>query len=49
MVFEGLPVPAIEYISGLENRLDQMQSQIDRLTELLLLSQKARFGSSSNI
>ena len=47
MVFEGLPAPTIEYISGLENRLEQMQSQIDRLTELLILSQKSRFGSSS--
>jgi len=47
MTLEGLPTPAIEYISGLENKLDQMQNQIDRLTELLLLAQKARFGPSS--
>ena len=45
--FEGVPAPAIEYIIALENRLDKQQAQIDRLTELLLLAQKARFGSSS--
>ena len=39
-IFEGLPTPAIEYINTLETRIDQ-------LTELLRLSQKARFGSSS--
>jgi len=46
-ILEGLPAPAIEYINGLENKLDDMQNQIDKLTELLLLSQKSRFGSSS--
>jgi len=46
-MLEGLPAPIIEYISGLENRLEKQQAQIDRLTELLLLAQKARFGSSS--
>ena len=38
--FEGLPAPVIEYI-------DSLEAQIDRLTELLRLAQKARFGSSS--
>ena len=47
IALEGLSAPAIEYIGALENRLDQQQAQIDRLTELLLLAQKARFGSSS--
>ena len=47
MIFEGLPAPATEYIDTLENKIDQMQNQIDRLSELLLLAQKARFGSSS--
>jgi len=47
ITLEGLPAPAIEYINGLENKLDNMQGQIDKLTELLLLAQKARFGSSS--
>jgi transposase len=47
MTFEGLPAPVIEYISSLENRLDKLVSQIDRLTELLILAQKAQFGSSS--
>ena len=47
MTFEGLPAPAIEYIDTLENKIGQMQNQIDRLSELLLLAQKARFGSSS--
>ena len=47
LTLEGLPAPAIEYISALENRLDKQQAQIDRLTELLLLAQKARFGASS--
>jgi len=37
---EGLPAPTIEYIKSLETRIDQ-------LTEMLLLAQKARFGSSS--
>ena len=46
-VLEGLPAPAIEYIGALESRLEKQQAQIDRLTELLLLAQKARFGSSS--
>lgn len=45
--FEGLPTPVIEYIGGLEDRLQKMQSQIERLTETLLLAQKARFGPSS--
>jgi len=47
MTLAGLPAPAIEYINGLENKLEQMQNQVDRLTELLILAQKARFGSSS--
>lgn len=38
--FEGLPTPVIEYI-------DNLEAQVDRLTELLRLAQKARFGSSS--
>jgi len=46
-VLEGLPAPAIEYISGLESKLDHAMARIDQLTELLLLAQKARFGSSS--
>jgi len=47
MTFDGIPAPAIEYITGLENKLDQMQTRLDQLTEMLLLAQKARFGSSS--
>ena len=47
ITFEGLPPQAIEYISSLESRLDKLMSQIDRLTELLLIAQKAQFGSSS--
>ena len=54
MVFEGVPAPLIEYISMLEKMISSMedklktsQAQIDRLTELLLLAQKARFGPSS--
>ena len=47
MVFDGLPAPVNEYINSLENRLGKMEIQVDRLTELLLLAQKARFGSSS--
>jgi len=46
-VLEGCTAPAIEYINGLEDKLDKMQAQVDRLTELLILAQKARFGSSS--
>jgi len=46
-MFEDLPAPVIEYISGLENRLDKLLLQVERLTELLLLAQKAQFGSSS--
>jgi len=46
-MFEGLPAPAIEYINVLESKLEKQQAQIDRLTELLLLAQKARFGASS--
>jgi len=38
--FEGLPAPAIEYITSLETRVEQ-------LTEMLRLAQKVRFGSSS--
>ena len=38
--FEGLPAPAVAYISDLEK-------QVDQLTELLRLAQKARFGASS--
>ena len=47
LTFEGLPAPATEYIGTLESKIEQMQNQIDRLTELLLLAQKARFGPSS--
>jgi hypothetical protein len=53
-IFEGLPAPVIEYISSLEKllekhqeSLEKQQVQIDRLTELLRLAQKAQFGSSS--
>jgi len=46
-VIEGLPAPAIEYISVLENKVDQMQNQIDQLTELLIKMNKDKFGSSS--
>jgi len=46
-ILDGLSAPAIEYIDDLENKIGQMQNQIDRLTELLLLAQKTRFGSSS--
>jgi len=44
---EGLPDKAIEYINGLEERLEKQQAQIDRLTELLILAQKSKFGPSS--
>ena len=44
---DSLPGPVIEYIKKLESRLESQQAQIDRLTELLRLAQKARFGSSS--
>ena len=44
---DGIPVPVVEYIGTLESRLDKQQAQIDRLTEMLILAQKARFGSSS--
>ena len=54
MIIEGCTAPAIEYINslemqidGLESKLDKVQAQVDRLTELLILAQKARFGSSS--
>jgi len=47
MVFEGLSAQVAEYISNLESALEKQQAQIDRLTELLLLAQKARFGPSS--
>jgi len=46
-VFEGLSAPAIEYINGLENRLNQMQHRIDQLTELLTKANKDKFGPSS--
>jgi len=39
-VLEGLPAIVIEYIENLEK-------QVARLTELLLIAKKARFGSSS--
>jgi len=45
--FEGLPAPVIEYISDLENRLQQQQTQIDHLTEMLQKLQKMYFGQSS--
>ena len=47
VVLEGLSAPAIEYINALETKLEMMQNQVDRLTELLLVAQNARFGSSS--
>ena len=47
VLLEGLPAPALEYIGALERRLEKLQAQIDNMTELLLLAQKARFGSSS--
>jgi len=40
MILEGLPPQVIEYIESLKAR-------IENLTELLILAQKARFGSSS--
>ena len=46
-VFEGLSTPAIEYISGLENKVDKMQNQINLLTELLIKANKDKFGPSS--
>ena len=46
-VFEGLSAPAIEYINGLENKVDKMQNQIDQLTELLIKMNKDKFGPSS--
>jgi len=46
-VFEGLSAPAIEYINGLENRVNQMQNRIDQLTELLIKANKDKFGPSS--
>jgi hypothetical protein len=39
-VLEGLPTPVIKYIESLEAR-------VNNLTELLILAQKSRFGSSS--
>ena len=47
MTLDGLPAPAVEYINGLESKLDKMQTRLDQLTEMLLLAQKAQFGSSS--
>ena len=44
---EGLPAPVIEYIEGLESRLQQQQTQIDHLTEMLQKLQKMQFGQSS--
>ena len=46
-MLEGVSAPVIEYIGSLENKLDHALSRIDQLTELLLLANKARFGSSS--
>jgi transposase len=46
-VFEGLSAPATEYINVLENKVDEMQNQIDQLTELLIKMNKDKFGSSS--
>jgi len=46
-ILVSLPGQVIEYINKLEKRLESQQVQIDRLTELLRLAQKARFGSSS--
>jgi transposase len=45
--FEGLPTPVTEYIHELEAKLDGLQKQVDRLTEMLILAQKARFGAKS--
>jgi transposase len=46
-VLEGLSAPAIAYIDGLESKVDQMQNQIDQLTELLIKMNRDMFGSSS--
>ena len=46
-VFEGLSASVNEYINVLENKVDQMQNQIDNLTELLIKMNKDKFGSSS--
>ena len=46
-VLEGVPAPVVEYIQGLESKLDHALARIDQLTELLLLAQKSKFGSSS--
>ena len=46
-MFEGFKDPAIENINVLESKLEKQQAQIDRLTKLLFLAQKARFGASS--
>jgi len=45
--YEGLPTPVIEYIEGLESRLQQQQTQIDHLTEMFQKLQKMQFGQSS--
>jgi len=46
-VLEGVPTPVVEYISNLENKIEALSTQVDKLTELLVLAQKSRFGSSS--
>ena len=46
-VFEDLPVDVTEYISNLESAVEKKDAQIERLTEMFLAAQKARFGSSS--
>ena len=46
-MLEGVSAPVIEYIGNLENKLDHALTRIDQLTELLILANKARFGSSS--
>ncbi|MCL2046741.1 MAG: IS66 family transposase [Oscillospiraceae bacterium] len=53
MTLDGLPAPIMEYVKGIEIRLFELevklensQAQVGRLTEMLLLAQKARFGQS---
>ena len=54
IAFDDLSVDVTEYISGLENTLEQKDAQLEKkdaqillLTEMLAAAQKARFGSSS--
>jgi transposase len=46
-VFQNITPEAAAYIQTLERRLADQQAQIERLTELIRLANKARFGSSS--